>query len=94
MAAIKTNTGVTAGAILDAHGEVVGKPTQVLTSDEARLLREYKKFLLTHGMREALYCNDCFAGNLDHDGMRAHVTDGQIMFECRHRMLFYQGQSF
>jgi len=46
MAAIKTNTGVTAGAILDAHGEVVGKPTQVLTSDEARLLRHAGSALL------------------------------------------------
>ena len=89
----KGNGHLTSGTILEADGSVANKPTQLLTTDEARLLREYKKFLMTHGLREAVYCNECFSGNLS-DGMRAHVTDGQILFECRHRMLFYSGQSY
>jgi hypothetical protein len=90
---IRGNTNVTEGTILDANGSIVNKPTKLLSADDAKLLRAYKKFLMVHGLREAVYCNECFSGNLS-DGMRAHVTDGQILFECRHRMLFHQGQTF
>jgi hypothetical protein len=83
----------TEAVILDAHGEPTTRPTQILTSEEAALLRLYKKFLHSHGLREAVYCNTCFSGDLS-DGMRAHVTDNQIMWECRHRLLFYQGSSY
>ncbi len=79
--------------MLDANGEPSSRPTLILTSEEAALLRLYKKFLHSHGLREAVFCNTCFSGNLS-DGMRAHTTDGQIMWECRHRMLYYHGQSF
>jgi hypothetical protein len=90
---VKDNANVTVGSIVGPDGEVLSKPTQILSSDEARLLREYKKFLHVRGMREALYCNECFSGNLS-DGMRAHVTDSQVLFECRHRMIFYQGNTY
>jgi hypothetical protein len=84
---------MTEGVIFDANGEPATRPTQILTSEEAALLRLYKKFLHSHGLREILHCNTCFSGNLA-DGMRAHVTDNQIMWECRHRLLFYQGSSY
>jgi hypothetical protein len=90
---IKPNTDVVEGSILTPEGEVASKPTLLLSTDEARLLRQYKKFLAAHGLREAVYCNTCFESNLD-DGMRAFVTDGQILFECRHRMIFFQGASY
>jgi hypothetical protein len=89
----KGNGNVTTGTILNADGEPATKPTVLLSADEARLLREYKKFLHSHGLRETLHCNTCFSGDLS-DGMRDFVTDGQIMWECRHRILFHQGQSY
>lgn len=93
MSAIQTNTDTTTGTLVDANGEVIGKPTVILSKEEAELLRNYKKFLQKRGLREALYCNTCWQGDLA-DGMNAFVTDGQILFNCRHRMLFYQGQTF
>ena len=90
---IRPNTNVTDGTILTADGSVANKPTLLLSTEDARILRAYKKFLMAHNLREALYCNECFSGNLS-DGMRAHTTDGQIMWECRHRMLFFQGASY
>jgi len=93
MANIKTNTDRTEAVILDANGIPTSMPTQMITAEEAALLRLYKKFLHSHGMREATFCNSCFEGNLS-DGMEAHVTDGEVMFRCRHRMLYYKGQSF
>jgi hypothetical protein len=93
MSAIQTNSDVTTGTLVDANGEVVNKPTVVLSKEEADLLRTYKKFLQKRGLREALYCNTCWGGNLS-DGMDAFVTDGQILMKCRHRMLFFQGQSY
>ncbi len=93
MASIKTNTNVTEAVILDANGQPTSLPTQLLTAEEAALLRLYKKFLHAHGMREAVFCNSCYEGNI-HDGMEAHVTDGEIFFRCRHRLLYYKGQSY
>lgn len=90
---IKPNTNVTEGVILDANGQPTSLPTQLLTAEEASLLRLYKKFLHAHGIREAVYCNTCFEGNLS-DGMEAYVTDGEVLFRCRHRMLYFKGQSF
>jgi hypothetical protein len=84
---------ITVGTILDQHGAPVVLPTTILSSEEARMLRAYKKFCLTHGLKTAYFCNTCFDGNLQ-DGMRAHVTDSEIQFNCRHRMLFHLGQSF
>lgn len=93
MAAIQTNSDVTTGTLVDKDGNVLNKPTVLLSKEEAELLRQYKKFLHKRGLREALYCTTCWQGNLE-DGMNAFVTDGQILFTCRHRMLFFQGQSF
>lgn len=90
---VRDNADVTVGTLVDANGEVVSKPTVLLTHDEAKLLREYKKFLAKRGLREATYCNTCWQGNLE-DGMDVFVRDDQILFKCRHRLLFYQGQSF
>lgn len=90
---LKTNTDIVPGSIVGPNGELLNKPTQILTAEDAALLRRYKKFLASHGMREAVFCNSCFEGNLS-DGMRAHVTDGQIVFECRHRMLYFGGSTY
>ena len=84
---------ITTGTVLDANGEPAVKPTVVLTTEEAELLRHYKQFLARYGLREALYCNTCWQGSLS-DGMDVYVTGGQILFKCRHRMLFYQGHTF
>ena len=83
----------TSAQIVGPDGAVANKPALILDHNEAQLLRNYKKFLMKHGMREAVYCNDCWEGNRD-DGMRAFVTDSQILFECRCRSLFHQGQTF
>lgn len=93
MANLKPNTNVTEGVILDADGQPTSLPTVLLTAEEAALLRLYKKFLHSHGIRDASYCNSCFEGNLS-DGMEVHVTDGEVLFRCRHRLLYYKGASY
>lgn len=93
MALLQPNGDVVEGSLVDANGDVVNKPTHLLTQEEAELLRKYKKFLAKRGLREALYCDHCFHGDLS-DGMDAFVTDGQILFKCSHRLLYYQGQTF
>ena len=89
---LKPNTDVVPGTIVGPNGVPVNTPPQLLTDDEARVLREYKKFLHRRGLREATFCNTCFEGNLN-DGMKVRVTDGQIVLICKHRMLFYGGSS-
>ena len=84
----------TVSAIVDEHGVPVTLPTIMLSSEEAGLLRLYKKFLRTHGIREANYCDQCWDRADMQDGMRVFVTDSDILFECRHRRLIYKGQSY
>lgn len=83
----------TTGTIVQPDGSLAEKPVTALSSEEAALLRLYKKFLQQHGLREALYCSACWDGSRE-DGCRAYVTDSQILIECRCAMRFHQGQSF
>ena len=87
------NTGVVEGLLYDANGQPTSLPTKVLSLDEARLLREYKKFLQAHHLREALYCSTCWSNNLS-DGMEAHVNEAEVLMKCRHRMIYFKGSSF
>lgn len=84
---------LTKGLILGPTGEPISTPTTMLSGEDARLLRLYKKFLESHGLREALYCNDCFEGNLS-DGCEAHVTSNQILIRCRCKLRFFQGTTY
>lgn len=85
-------TDKTQSVVIAPDGTVANYPTVVLSLEDAKLLREYKKFLLRHGLREALYCNNCFEHNLSH-GTEAYVTPDQIVIRCRCRLRFYQGQT-
>ena len=82
----------TKSVIYGPDGSVASLPTIIITHEEAKLLREYKKFLLRHRLREALFCRDCWNSNLA-DGCEAYVTTDQIMIRCRCRARFYQGAS-
>ena len=82
----------TVGTILGPDGNPAIVPTLVFTQDEAHTFREYKKLLHRYGLKEALYCNDCWEGGLS-DGCEAMVTSGQIVVKCRCKLRFYQGYS-
>ena len=86
---MSTNGEMDAG-LVSPDGTLLDRPEQVLTSAEVQLLRLYKKFLLSHGLSEALYCNECFRENRLH-GMRAAVTDNNVLMECRCRRLTFTG---
>jgi len=90
---IQPNTDVTAGSIVAPDGTVASRPTVMLTAEEAALLRQYKKFLAARGLREALYCNDCWSGDRE-DGCKAFVTDNQVGIFCRCRMRVHLGASY
>lgn len=90
---VKPNTDVTEGTIVNPDGSIANRPTVLLSDDDARQLREYKKLLRKLNLREALYCNDCWTGSRE-DGCKAFVTTNQVGIVCRCRIRFYQGQSF
>ena len=66
---------------------------EMFTDGDAELLRSYKKFLLHHGLTEALWCQRC-AEEGRPDGLRASVSDGKIDMECRCTVRRYRGQTF
>lgn len=67
--------------------------TEEIDFVEAKLLRDYKKFLMKHDLREALYCNRCWQHDLS-DGTEAHVTDSDILIKCRCTLRHYRGTSY
>lgn len=79
--------------ILGPDGSVATVATVLLSEEEARLLRTYRKFLERHGLREALYCNHCWNGERE-DGCKAFVTTNQIGIQCRCKMRFFQGMTY
>lgn len=79
--------------VMGRDGQMYNVTPIELSHDEALILRQYKKFLRRHGLREALYCQSCWNGDR-HDGCEAHVTDSEIGIACRCRLRHYHGQTF
>ncbi len=79
--------------LTDERGNLLNKPVIPLSAEEARMLRAYKKFLDKNHMREMNFCNRCWDHKTIHDGMHGHVTDNEIVFDCRCRTLLYQGMT-
>lgn len=87
------NSNTTESVIVAPDGSLSQIPTIVISDEDAKLLREYKKFLQRQGLREALYCQHCWTGQR-HDGCEAYVTASQIVIKCRCRNRFYHGASY
>lgn len=83
----------TSGIIVGPSGEPINVPTVLLTAEEARLLRLYKKFLHNNGLREAIHCNSCWDGGW-HDGTQAYVTDQEIVIRCRCSLRYFKGPTY
>jgi len=83
----------TTARIVGPDGKAATYLTDVLSPEDAKLLRTYKKFLNRHGYKEALYCSRCWEQNLSH-GCEAHVTDTDIGIRCRCRFTYFKGQTF
>lgn len=73
--------------------EILTQRERLMSSDDAALLRHYKKFLTRLNLKEGLYCRSCEERN-DHPGVRAVVTDGKIDIQCRCTTRRYRGQSY
>lgn len=70
-------------AAATSHPSENAEPTIMrLSADCARLLRLYKKVLMTLGLKEALRCNACYNLNLN-DGCEAQVLTQSIRITCR-----------
>lgn len=74
----------------------VGRDMQIvvanlqMTEAAAKLLRTWKRFLLSHGMLEALRCNACYEANRP-DGCRAASRSSSCSIECRCTRYTYTG---
>jgi hypothetical protein len=90
---MSANLDTSSSVILGSDGEPMTIPTVMLSDEDARLLRDYKKFLLRHKLREALYCNDCWSGQKA-DGTEAHVTGENIMIRCRCKIRMHLGATY
>lgn len=78
------NTASTStGLIIDpSTGGAAQLATREITAEQARIFREYKKVMQTLGLKEALYCDQCWNANLS-NGCEAFVTSDRIVIRCR-----------
>ena len=83
----------TKSVIVAPDGTPATLPTVILTGEEAKLLREYKKFKQRHRILEANYCEDCWEQNRNH-GMDGYVSNESIFVRCRCRALHFQGPTY
>lgn len=83
----------TSGLILGPNGDPMKVPTVVFDPEDARTLRQYKRVLQKYGLKEALYCDECWERNLHH-GLEAEVTDQRIIMKCRCRLRYFQGPTY
>lgn len=84
----------TTSLIVGPDGNPAQVPTLILTTEQAQIMREYKKKVLGPlGLREALYCGECW-NQTRADGCDASVTDAQIVIRCRCKLRFFQGVTY
>lgn len=85
----------TKGFIIDpSTGAAAQLETILLTDQQARIMRDYKKLVLGPlGLKEALYCDQCWEHNLSH-GLHAEVTSERIIMKCRCQLRVYNGPTY
>lgn len=88
--AINGNGEATVIELINASGEVINKPCRVLSPQQAEIFRAYQRIKKDLGILEANYCQKCWNSTRE-DGMKGHVTDGEIALECRCRTIVYRG---
>lgn len=78
------------------EGEALIAPVRVVIPEvplaiaDAYMLRSYQKFLVAHGLQEAMWCLTC-EDEGEPSGMRAYVRVDEIALLCRHRNLVHRG---
>jgi hypothetical protein len=66
---------------------------RLMLPSTALMLRQYRKFLNRHALREALYCQACEQSER-HGGTSANVLDDKIEIVCRCTRRFFRGKSY
>ena len=69
-----------AGESVDVVRVVV--PDVPMAVSDAYMLQRYKKFLMAHGLQEALWCLKC-EDEGESSGVKAFVTAAQVVVQCR-----------
>lgn len=77
--------------LMQATGD--GRVSEPISESDAELLRQYKRFLMKHGLNESLWCHMCAALEQP-EGLRASVMDAKIDLECRCTVRRYRGQTY
>lgn len=88
-----TNVDQTQGTIVGVDGELLQRPTRLISVDQATLVRSYFKFLLgTLRLEPEFLCGDCFDGTRE-SAATHDINDQQIVIVCRCSLRFHQGET-
>ncbi len=83
--------------LYDGAGNAVVKdlPAVPLTTEEARFLREFRKFLLRGELQINFRCARCRQNRQGHEGyLDWTISPDKIIFMCGCRQIVYLGQTF
>lgn len=82
----------TTGTVIATDGTPTEKPTRILSSEEAQILRGYFYWALKAQLEPELACGDCFDFTR---GSKAtyEITEQQIVIICGCAIRFFQGPS-
>ena len=81
------------GTLVGVDGELLQRPTLVLSADEALLVRSYFKFMLgTLRLEPEFLCGTCFDGTRE-SAATYEVDDQQIVIVCNCSLRFHKGET-
>ncbi len=87
------NVERTQGTIVGVDGEVLQRPTKLISPDEATLVRSYFKFVIgILRLEPEFLCADCFDGTQE-SAATYDINEQQIVIVCRCSLRFHQGET-
>lgn len=78
--------------LTDNEGALLNRPVEMLSEDDARMIRKAARALRGRRFRMTIRCDACFEGGRG-DGMRGEINRRSINLECRCRFLRYEGET-
>lgn len=70
--------------------EYVTQEKAKFSSEEAKIIRQYKQLLRAHGLGATHWCRACQRAERDFE-LRIVVNDQSVTFECPHRLTEHRG---
>jgi hypothetical protein len=80
----------THGELVDANGQRINLPAQIIGADAAALIRNYFFWAVQNQLEPELFCASCYDGTRESKA-QYNINETEIQIICGCRLLFFQG---